>query len=391
MYTMTGKTKGLINLNLLKAVALTVTALVMFSCQKEHVADYDNDGRVTIYPVIGNRIQTEVFTRGAIDPDKYSEYTDSRQTLSVQAISFEMGTNTHSDKDASGAFAPLDGGLWRSGVKVETGYDYDLFVYSRTMPSATDPVFNYENGSASLAFTGMYLLTTDDPLVCIAANACELGANPDPSEYPALNVGEFHIGTTPSISQAGNSYKAFLAMNHLYAKATISLRIDSEYKNRRNIRIKAVEISTANGTLSGTYNYTFSNDMLALPNQNISLTGNAITLDLFNRSSAASTLNLDQDSTYYTLTKEYKEFGCFQFLPIKPLDHIQLKVTYDVCDMKGNVTRANQQAVNSALFKSIRTSAERGYNYKVNVTVGPTYLYQLSDDDVEIGLTIQEE
>ncbi len=392
---MTGKTKGLINLNVLKAVALTVTALAVFSCQKEHVAGYENDGRVTIYPVITNHIQTEVFTRGAIDKTKYTEYTDqnhgSRQALSVRAISFEMGSNTRADKDASGAFAPLDGGLWRSGVTVEPGYDYELYVYSRIMPSATDPEFSYENGSASLAFDGMSLLTTEDPLVCVAANAKDLSETPAANEYPELNEGEFFIGTIPSTFEAGNSYKAFLAMNHLYAKATLSFRIAPEYKNVRDIRIKAVEISTAHGTLTGTHTYTFSNDMLTLATQNSTLDGNRISIDLFNRTSSASTLNLDQDSTYYTLTKNYKEFGYFQFLPVNPLDNIQLKVTYDVCDLKGNVTRADQEAVNSNLFSSIRTTAQRGYNYKVNVTVGPTYLYQLSDDDVEIGLTIQEE
>lgn len=393
---MTGKTKGLINLDMLKAVALTVTALAVFSCQKEHVTGYDNDGRVTIYPVINNQIQTEVFTRGAIDKTKYTEYTDqnhgSRQALSVQAIAFEMGTSTRvTTKDGSGAFAPLDGGLWRSGVTVVPGYDYELYVYSRVMPSAAEPEFSYTNGSAKVEFDGLYYLTTEDPLVCIAANASELGPIPNQNDYPPLNEGEFHIGTIPSIAQAGNSYKAFLAMNHLYAKATLSFRIAPEYKNVRDIRIKAVEISTAHGTLTGTHTYTFSDDMLTLATQNSTLDGNRISIDLFNRTSSASTLNLDQDSTYYTLTKNYKEFGYFQLLPVNPLDNIQLKVTYDVCDLKGNVTRADQEAVNSNLFSSIRTTAQRGYNYKVNVTVGPTYLYQLSDDDVEIGLTIQQE
>ena len=389
---MTGRTKGLDNHFTLKAVAITVTALVMFSCQKDNV----DDGLVTLYPVVERQIETAVQTRASIDYTKYTDYADNAQTqrqqLAVQAISFEPNSTDRADKDAGGTFVPLTPTGWRSGVKVEQGYNYNLYVYSKTMPSPANPTFGYENGSASLTFNSLYILTTSDPLVCVAAAGATLPNNPAPNTYPTLQEGEFNIGNIEKVTVEGveKTTKAFLAMDHLYSKSTLSFRIDAQYKEIRDIRIKEIEISTPQGTLSGNHTYTFSNNMIN-PDGNGSLGGNPITIDLFGNDADITTLDL-QDSTFYTLTKNYQEFGYFYFLPMTPqLQPIRLTVTYDVCDRKGNLTRANQTAVNDNLFQSIKSSAKRGYDYKLLITVGPTYLYQLSDDDVEMKLTIEQE
>ena len=396
---MTGRIKGLNNWHTLKAVALTAAAFVVLSCQQEQIQD-SLDGRITLYPIIESQIETTVMTRAAIDQSKYSRYDNqpNRQVISVQAISFEPNSSTRADKDAGGTFAPVqptdqNPRGWRSGVKVEPNYKYDLYAYSRQMPSSTDPAFSYQNGSASLAFSGLHVITTKDPLVCVAASGAVLPDNPTVDTYPVLNEGAFNIGNIEKVTVDGveKTTKAFMALDHLYSKATLSFRIDATYKSVRNIRIKDVELYTAAGTLTGTHTYTFTDNKLTLATQNSSLGGDPITIDIFGSDADITTLELAEDSTYYTLTTDYREFGYFYFLPKNELQPIQLKVTYDVIDMKYNVTRADVLTVNSNLFQSIRTSARRGVNYKVMVTVSPTYLYQLSEDDVEMKLTIVEQ
>ena len=389
---MTGRTKGL-NLDMmLKAVALTVTALVMFSCQKDPI----DDGLVTIYPVIDNKIETAVLTRAAINANQYTEYTDAnhgaRQTLSVNAVAFQGGStiNRRSAQDANGVFAPLPAGGWRSGVKVEVSYAYKLYVYSNSMPSpSTQFIYDDNSNSAKLSFNGLYVLTTTDPLVCVAASAKELSATPDQDDYPTLNEGEYNIGTIPNVTTAGNSYKAFLAMDHFYSKATLSFRIDPGYNELRDIVIKDVKISTPQGTVTGTHTYTFSNNTIN-PADNAELGGDTITIDLFGDDADITTLNLN-GATDYTLTTTLQEFGYFYFLPMNPLQPIRLTVTYDVLDRAGNVTRANRTVHNDYLFNSIKETAKRGFDYKLKITVGPTYLNQLSDDDVDMDLTIVQQ
>lgn len=395
---MTGRIKGLNNWHTLKAVALTAAAFVVLSCQQEQIQD-NLDGRITLYPIIENRIETTVMTRAAIDQSKYARYDnqDNRQVISVQAISFLAGSNTRTDKDAGGTFAPVQPTQqnprgWRSGVKVEPNVKYDLYAYSRLMPSATDPTFTYQNGSASLAFNGLHVITTKDPLVCVAASGKVLPDNPTEDTYPVLYEGVFNIGDIVKVTDNGveKTTKAFLAMDHLYSKATLSFRVDATYKSIRNIRIKDVDIVSAAGTLSGTHTYKFTDNSLTLAEQG-SLGGDPITIDIFGSDADLTTFQLDEDSTYYTLTTDYQEIGYFYFLPKNELQPIQLKVTYDVVDMKGNVTRTNVVTPNDNLFQSIKTSARRGVDYKVLITVSPTYIYTLSDDDVEMKLNIVEQ
>ena len=395
---MTGRTKGLNNKHTFKAVALTVTALVMLSCQQEQL----EGNRIALYPVIEGRIEGAVFTRATGDPvDKtlYSEYTGDRQILSVNAIAFSPNSNDRaSDKDGAGSFIPLQAGGWRTVVTVEQNYRYNLYVYSQAMPAPVAPQFNYNGSSTSLTFNnGLYLLTELDPLVCIAA-AGDLRADSetDPATYPALTEGVFNIGNITKVTEGDveKTTKAFLALDHLYAKATLSFKVDETYNELRDIRIKKVEISTANGTLTGTHTFTFGNNSLNIPTGNgITVGGDAATIRLFS-CQPTDVVQPDADKDYFTLPTTATTFGSFCFLPLNPLKTISLTVTYDICDKAGNVTRANQTAVNNSLFSGISNNggkAERGVNYKINVTVSPTYLYVLSDGDVDTDMELTVE
>lgn len=390
---MTVRTKGLSNHNVFKAVAMTAIALSLFSCQNEQMTQ---DTRITLYPIIDSKIETAVMTRAdAVDKTKYTEYTgDARQTLSVQAVAYEPNSTTRAqEKDAAGVFAPMSPEGWRSGVKVEQNYDYNLYAYSNSMPCVTPPTFSLTNG-ASLNFDGLDLITTLDPLVCIAASGAVLEEDPDPNDFPELTEGSFSIGTITTVEVEGGGEKktkAFLAMDHLYSKATLSFRVDNQYSQLRKVRIKDVEIKIANSTLSGSHSYGFPSKKLTL-DANKTYTGNPSSIDLYDGPTA--TAQPEGDNDYIELTTSFQEFGYFYFLPINPIPSMYLQVTYDVCDLNDNVVRADQTASNYSIFSSIDYNGGRaaaGTNYLVKILVSPSYLYQLSDDDLELGLTIEQQ
>lgn len=380
------RTKRDINHDVIRTAAFAVAVVVLASCQKEDVMN-SNSGKVTIYPVINSAVETTIQTRALVG---YSEFTTSKQALSASAIAFNAQTDARdTEKDKQGVFAPLADG-WRSTVEVEPSYKYNLYTYSRTMPTATAPTFAYGSATnVSLTFNGLYIITETDPLVGIAAAGASIPANNvAPDNYPELTKGTFSLGTIP-VAESNSTFKAFLALDHLYSKATLSFRIDNTYSTLREVRIKDVQIKMDKGTLTGTHKYTFFDQQLALANDR-TIDGSALSIDLFDGPNATAVPNDDED--FITLTTELREFGYYYFLPLNPTPGMYLEVTYDIYDLNGNPVRENQTAQNKNLFAAISHnggSAAAGTNYIVNVLVSPTYLYQLSDDDLELGLTVE--
>ena len=381
------------NHDMFRTVAIAVTALVLFSCQKESLESVDIDSNmITVYPVINRSIETTIQTRAQVEGSdfSYSEFTTDLQSFSANAIAFSR-TNENSpwvhiaDSDQVGIFAPVSSG-WRSTVKCKPNYRYNLYAYSRTLPSQNNPVFNFTSESdVTLTFTGLDILTTTDPLVCIAS----AGAIMPTDSLPELTQKEFNIGVIPSVVPKGKSFKAFLAFDHLYSKATLSFRIDNTYSQLRKVHIKDVQIKVDNGTVSGTHVYSFYTQDLTLGDNHA--TGNAASIDLFDGPTAKATPAQEGDD-FIELTTSPKEFGYYYFLPLNPTPSMYLEVTYDILSLNGDTVRENQTARNSNLFASINYSGGRataGKNYNVNILVSPTYLYQLSDDDLELGLTIE--
>ena len=63
-----------------------------------------------------------------------------------------------------------------------------------------------------------------------------------------------------------------------------------------------------------------------------------------------------------------------------------LTSTYDVYDRKGNLIRLNCKATNTMVLKDMltdQTVTERGKRYTINMTIQPTYLYMLSEPDLD--------
>ena len=377
--------KGLLHTNLCVICAsIMLATVVLVSCQSD---DADKN-LVTIHPVIERNVETTVQTRALTG---YSELTQNeRQVLTAHAIAFNAQTDArNTEQDKHGMFAPLNEG-WRSSVEVEPNYKYNLYTYSRTMPTATPPTFSFVSASnVSLTFSGLNIITEADPLVGVAAAGASLpNNNVPPANYPELTKGTFNIGTIPG-ADPNSTYKAFLALDHLYSKATISFRIDGTYSTLREVRIKDVQIKMNNGTLTGTHKYTFFDQQLTL-DANRAIGGSALSINLFDGPNAKAEPNEGDD--YIALTTTSREFGYYYFLPLNPTPAMYLEVTYDIYDLKGNLVRENQTAQNKNLFEAISHnggSAAAGINYTVNVLVSPTYLYQLSDDDLELGLTVE--
>ena len=64
---------------------------------------------------------------------------------------------------------------------------------------------------------------------------------------------------------------------------------------------------------------------------------------------------------------------------------LELTSTYDVYDRKGNLVRENSKATNTIPLDIFSGQSEfyRGSRYTITLTVNPTYLYVLSEDELD--------
>lgn len=387
--------KGLLHktnlIRLCASVLLAATALV--SCQRDDIVDRN---LVTLYPVVERNIETTVLTRALTG---YSAYNSgSRQTIRAYAVNHDY---TPGNEIATGLFSPSADGGWRSTLEVEADKSYYVYSYT-SLPGATDCSLNFTNqDDVNLTFKGLNIISNTDPLVSTAAAGASLVKNPDSSEYPALTEGSFSIGEVETPAN-DKSTKVFLAMKHLYAKATLSFKVDPTYNELRTIKVKQVTVSTtAGGTLPGDHKINFkkNTDIAQLVKDETTSVSDAsqTSVDILRGESSTVTFDDPDAKDCVTLVPDLIEFGWFTFLPATYLGgnnpSLSITVTYDVYDKSNPAVplREDQTATNGNILKNLTSGGAAGNNYRINLTVNPTYLIVLSDTDVSEGVQIEIE
>ena len=158
-----------------------------------------------------------------------------------------------------------------------------------------------------------------------------------------------------------------LQMDHIYAAVCFQMTIGTEYAQLRSIKIRKMELQTTNATATATV-VLEANTINASPVQSATytdLTGTQSSATFFD-----STEGVELDAT--TLT----EATCC-FVPSLS-NSLKLVTTYDVYDKKGN--KVSERTATNALPN---LNASRGQRVTLALTIAPTYLYQLSDDDLD--------
>ena len=384
-------------------VSVILAAVILASCSHEEIIEGDT---ITLYPYFTNEIETTVTTRAAAD--EYAPYTGHRQNIYAEAVCYN-GNQHDYQYDASGWFLPDEDnpGRWFSRVDVHSGHSYYLYCYtSMPVDEGSLPTFTYTSRSdVKLTFSGFDIITTIDPLVSTASTGKELCSNeylqPDPSShYPQLSdnasdpftFGKFDIGTVKSTTYQGYpaSTKVFLALDHLFAKATFSFKVDDDYNSIRTIKLIEAAITTNRGLFTGSHTYSFADRVFTL-DQSGDYSSRNLRIDLVSDGPSITVDPAKVDSGMIVLDNSATELGWFCFLPNPDRDFPQLTLTvkYNVYDKSGRLVRKNATATNANILKKIN-NPKKGENYKITVNVIPSYLYQLSDDDVKVELSVED-
>ena len=240
---------------------------------------------------------------------------------------------------------------------------------------------------AVLTILGLKSIATD-PCVIIGAKE---GPNADNCENLKAGDFQFHLNTgkttVDEVEVVKPNYLYFL-FDHLYSAFSISMRVDGTYHKIRHIKLKKIYLRTE--TTTGT---SPSKTNVTITLQSNGIGNNPIVGDVkYEPNDDTPTDRLIyNNSVGYSLTDEYSIF-LGHFMP-NSVSKLILTSVYDVYDTNitpehpdGNLIRKDCSATNTMLLSELfsgQSVSHRGWKYKVRLTIKPTYLYVLSEPDLD--------
>lgn len=284
------------------------------------------------------------------------------------------------------------GDSWHlSNMEIEGGGTYQLYGYI-PQEDADDADIEPYNGSysngAKLTIRGLNTVTASD--VCVIIGAKD-GSSKDDDTGVSDNIRvrsgnfdvNFHSGTSAT------NY-IFLLFDHIYSSLRFSFKVDADYNDIRTIRLRKLELiayaSDAGGGVKAKYNATIylrKNDIGVSPIASVtfspvSTSANVAPTTLYDGTETNGGMDLSTTPSNF--------LGCF----VPGINnYFKLRSTYDVYDKKGDLIREHCQAENTIDLRDKFVSymhtmnTMRGHCYTYNITVQPTYLYMLSDPDMD--------
>ena len=314
-------------------------------------------------------------------PSGFVAYEDG-----VQPIGIAFTQNNHE---------PMIGSFFKSSDKWRTDLDiiasadyYYLYGYIPHQTAINYSITGYDGTNG--AYSDGAIMTLQKVPTVMPNDLCVvIGAKHGyDREHDGNNDGTNRLrkGDFSFRAKAGTDQKdyVFLLFDHLYAALRVRMRVHDDYAALRTIKLKSLQLDTQAGEQKTTKKTTIeiklkANDGSASPIEEEELT--------FTPTGEAIDGGLEFWSSTYgeQLTTDFKPF-IGHFMP-SGITKLILTSTYDVYDRNNkNLIRQNCKVTNSVLLSELFTGqseTERGKRYTINMTIQPTYLYMLSEPDLD--------
>ncbi len=245
---------------------------------------------------------------------------------------------------------------WHSNIKVTSGKSYRLYGYAPA-DAVTAAISEESEAGATMTFTKLPSVSSQD--ICFVVGVQHMT---EATVTKDIKLGQFAF--TGGL-QDHNFIN--LQMDHLYAGLCFQMTIDSDYALLRRIKIKKMELQTSSSIPTTTVKLVANNSGTS-PVSEVSYgtsTGEPMSATFF-KSTDGEVLSADV----------VKEAMCY-FVPILGND-LTLVTTYDVYDRNDN-----KIAERTASNKLPNLTVARGDLMTLLLTVNPTYLYVLSEPDLD--------
>ena len=240
---------------------------------------------------------------------------------------------------------------WYADFEVEKNKPYTVYGYLPKLEGMRSSLTCSAN-TATLTITGMKSIMTEDICIVTGVKETETG----------LKEGSFSW-----FKAVTDDDYIYMLLNHLYASVRFSITVNTEYAQLRTIKMKSMKLSTNKADVRATISLTH-NTTGEVPITNVDYA-------LSDGSSEAVFFSDDEGEALSATTAKVFD-TCFA--PTLS-NNLTLVSTYDVYDRKGNLIRKDCPATN----KIPNLEASRGQRVQLNLTVNPSYLYVLSDPDLD--------
>lgn len=238
---------------------------------------------------------------------------------------------------------------WHSQTTVEKDVSYTIYGF---MPKK-EPI------SSSISKSGdVVTLTLSNIGTVCADDICFITGVKD--ETGDLLQGQF--GYTGK--KSGNFIR--LLLDHLFASVKFNFSVDADYSKLRTIKLKSLKLTTSSAPMTAAITLT-PNTTGAYP----------ATVEFISQGGESTPATFFESTEGEQIPTTTTSFVCC-FAP-SASSTLSLVTTYDVYDSKGNLIRKKCEAKN----KLPDLEAQRGCQVTLNLKVAPTYLYQLSEPDLD--------
>lgn len=274
---------------------------------------------------------------------------------------------------------------WQSNITItDAGPDNHYLIYG-FMPidaenvsiSLLSSATNY-NAGASLLIRGLKVLTQTDPCVIVG-----VGRQQESTSDVTLKWGTFDFTFKTAETSDVTDYMSIL-LDHIYSRYHFQVKIDADYAQLRTIKITKMTLEALNdagtqtlGTVNATVNL-----------QTNATNSNPISSVTYNPNAGTRSVTLFENTTTpLSLTTSYQEAGfclapgnqrCFRLTTVYEV--------YNRSDKENKLIRTNTviNTFNTANFKEKKiTNTNPGLYHTIQIIVNPTYLYVLSDSDLD--------
>ena len=319
--------------------------------------------------------RTAAPTRAWDMPTGYTTYDDGDQPI---GIAF-----TQDGKEPKMGHFFKSSDKWRTNLNEITAGNYYLYGYIPNMTGIVFRVTDKTGGNASYS-TGAKVTLQNVPTIMPGDLCVVIGAKDgtDKEHDNGLKQGDFKFNAKAITSTGGTGNFVFLLFDHLYAALRIKMKVYGDYAALRTIKLKSLKMTTKAGdettkqknTITVTLNHSLGGREDAIENISYEQTGAPID----------EGTEIFSSTTGETLTTDFTTH-VGHFMP-QAVSTLILTSIYDVYDRRGNLIRKDCKVTNTMVLNELltgQTETHRGVRYTVSMTIRPTYLYMLSEPDLD--------